>query len=416
MVDITHRKQAEAEKQLLEGRLRQSQKMEALGTLAGGIAHDFNNILTAIIGYAELLKQDCDTDARRQQRLNGILQGAFRARDLVRQILAFSCAQITQRRPLRLSDVLSEALRLLRAALPSTIGIQFTQAESAGHVLADISQLHQVIMNLGSNAAQAMPHQRGTIKVALREVELTRERALLLGVAAGSYLCFSVADDGQGIDPKALNRIFEPFFTTKPFGQGTGLGLSVVHGILQGHGGTITVDSQVGRGTAFQIYLPQIPAPEQVSPLPAAVFLPGNNESILLVDEEPHVVTVLEEGLKRLGYRVTPLESSGEAWDIFNQRPHDFDLVITDQTMPGITGLQLITQMRLLNSDVPAILCTGYPPGVTKEELRQIGRCHLVSKPVELVELSQIIRRVLVRASLTPEHQAWETAMLGAVA
>jgi CheY-like chemotaxis protein len=234
-------------------------------------------------------------------------------------------------------------------------------------------------------------------------------------VAAGSYLCFSFADNGQGIDPKVINRIFEPFFTTKPVGQGTGLGLSVVHGIVQGHGGTIGVESELGQGTKFKIYLPQIAASEQVTPLPPAIFLPGNNESLLLVDDEPHVVKVMEEGLKRLGYRVTAFESSAAAWEAFARQPQEFDLVITDHTMPEMTGLQLALQIRLLNPKVPVVICTGCPPRVTKDDLRQIGRCHLVSKPLELVYLSQTLRRVLVRASLKEENPCWDTAMLGAV-
>lgn len=411
LIDISLRKRAEEQNGRLEDQLRQAQKMEALGTLAGGIAHDFNNILTAIMGHGELMSMGLERDEKHRTNVQGILSGAARAKALVRQILAFSCAQESEHAPVHLSPLLEEATQLLRASLPTTIEIEFASDASWDLVMADATQIHQVIMNLGTNAAQAMPDRHGTVRIHLVERSLDTERTAATGLPPGDYLAIAVSDDGQGMTPDLVDRIFEPFFTTKAVGQGTGLGLSVVHGIVQSHAGGILVRSQPGQGTSFEILLPKATEKASEQAAPSDDLRQGNNESILLVDDETQVVEVMEGVLSLMGYRVTACSSSTAALQQFMETPEAFDVVVTDYTMPHLTGLELANRIRLLNPSVPIILCSGYAPGISGTQLQAIGRCHMAAKPLEPTRLSRMIQKILKSPGANPK---WETALIRA--
>ena len=386
--DVTDRKK-------LEEQLRQSQKMESIGTLAGGIAHDFNNILGVIFGYAELSQELAAGSTPLANNLAQILKAAERARNLVRQILAFSRKSTFEAVPLRMHLIIKEALSLLRASLPSSIAIQSNVAETNDTVMADATQIHQVIINLCTNAAHAMHESGGTLDVTLKPVELdTDSAAAYSDIEPGAYVHLSVRDTGTGIAPDIIGRIFEPFFTTKTFGSGTGMGLSVVHGIVKSLKGDIKVYSRPGSGTVFHIMLPRVRDGEtqKQEDVPEA---PRGHESILLVDDEQMLLDVGMRLLNSLGYTVTALHNPAEALELFRQDPAAFDAVITDQTMPGMTGFELARRLLAIRPGIPVILCTGYSDLVTGQSARSAGISDFIHKPLDRTTMAHTLRRIL---------------------
>ena len=397
-LDINDRKVAELEKAKLENQLRQSQKLEAIGTLAGGIAHDFNNIMAAIQGNVELTLLSLEEGAelaKVRANLLEVLQAGKRAQEAVRRILTFTRSIDLKKERVQVHLMIEEVLNLIRASMPSTIEIRSHIDRESGTVMADPTQIHQVIMNLCTNAYQAMPERSGVLEVRLERVDL--DTPMLGGshpLAAGSYLRLTVSDNGQGMEPVILERIFEPYFTTKNPGRGTGLGLAVVHGIVSRLGGSILVQSKPKDGSVFQVYLPRLengPAPQREKKNPLA---PGK-ERILYVEDEKPVAAVGRRLLTHLGYRVTALTSSLEAREVFHRRPQEFDLVITDLTMPQMTGLELAADFIKIRPDLPIILCSGYSDSVSPESARQLGIREFLSKPVTIADFARVIRQVL---------------------
>ncbi len=383
------------QERVMERQLRRAQKMEAIGTLAGGIAHDFNNILAAIIGYSEMVLFKIEKGSPIRHNLEQVLRASNRAKELVKQILAFSRQNEQELKPIQVGIIIKEALKLLRASLPTTIEIRQHLAVRNALVLADPVQVHQVVMNLCANAAHAMRASGGVLEVTLEEVELDVQAVEQhADLAPGHYLCLTVKDSGHGMSPEIMARIFDPFFSTKIPGEGTGMGLSVVHGIVKGHGGTIEVASELRGGTTFQVYFPRL----QSDTAPKSRLLPHiarGNERILLVDDEEAVVDMGRQILTHLGYEVVALTSSEKAIELFNQDPSQFDLVITDQTMPRITGIELAREILGICPDMPVILCTGFSDSVTAEEARLEGIREYVLKPIVTVELANTIRNIL---------------------
>jgi PAS domain S-box-containing protein len=386
--DITLRKR-------LESQLRQLQKMEAIGTLVGGIAHDFNNILAAILGYAELALSKVSQRSPARRYLQEVLKAARRAKDLVQQILAFSRHTEVERRPVQLLPLVREALSLLRASLPSTIEMRHFLDPGVGSVLADPTQMHQILMNLGANAEYAMRQTGGILDIRLEAVELdTVAAAAHPKLKPGSYVRLTVRDTGHGMPPEVMERIFEPFFTTKGVGEGTGMGLAVVHGIVTSYEGAITVDSAPGQGTTFTIYLPRLQ--EGVAEgLAAPEPIPRGQGCILFVDDEADLVRLGREMLEPLGYQVVTQTSSHEALETFRAAPQQFDLVITDQTMPKMTGAMLAQELRRIRPDVPIILCTGFSHSIDAEKAKELGIDAFLTKPIEVYEWAVAIRRLL---------------------
>ncbi len=394
--DISERRLAEAERAQFETRLQRAQRLESLGALAGGIAHDFNNILAAIVGFGELALQEASPDSCQQAYLDQILTASTRARDLVRQVLAFSRQAQTERRPVRVQAVLEEAIELLRASLPATVEIRQRIDPEAPAVLADASQLQQVIVNLCTNAEHAMRGQGGVLTITLQPVEVDAAQAATLGdISPGPYVRIGVRDTGRGMDAAIVERIFEPFFTTKPTGEGTGLGLATSHGIIAGHGGAISVHSQVGAGSSFHVYLPCGGEPTPVRPRARSGPARGGDESILLVDDEPALVSTGEIMLSRLGYRVTALQSSIEALELLQREPEAFDLLVTDHTMPNLTGLDLAARAQAARPGLPVVVTTGYGHQVDSEAARMLGVGPILLKPYSLQQLAEAVRGAL---------------------
>ena len=378
----------------LAAQLQQAQKMEAIGTLAGGIAHDFNNILSIILGYGSLL-QEQSGEGESGENVAMVMQAAARARDLVEQILTFSRRSEPELAPLDPRPVVKEVLKLMRASLPATIDIRRDIAAGPDLVMADPSQLHQVMMNLCTNSAQAMSDAGGVLSVALRKGDGEGRPPELAG---NEYLRISVSDTGHGMDEATTARIFEPFFTTKERGQGTGLGLAVVHGIISESGGAIEVSSVPGKGTTFDVFLPltaevpaAVPSPEQA--------VPRGRGRILFVDDEIPIVRMGQKILGRLGYTVVGATEGAEALDAFRSEPGAFDLLVTDQTMPGMTGDNLIAEVRRIRHDIPVILCTGYSNKVDEARAREMGVDVFLNKPLESATLGWSVARALGTAS-----------------
>jgi len=395
--DVTDRKRAEEEKTGLQEQLRQAQKMEAIGTLAGGIAHDFNNILSAILGYAELSILDLEEGSIAKKNLERSMKAAHRAKDLVQQILTFSRQGKQERKLLSVKPIVKEALKFLRASLPATIEIQEEIEENPGPIEADPTQIHQVLMNLCTNAAHAMDEKGGELSVSLSNLDLDGNNSgVQPRIEAGPYVRLRVSDTGHGMAPEILGRIFDPYFTTKEPGKGTGLGLAMVHGIVKSHGGEIRVSSDVGKGSIFDVYFPRI----EIGNVPREVFnaesLPlGDSERILLVDDEKGIIDVGREILERLGYEVTVRTSSIEALELFRARSNRFDLVITDMTMPNMTGDRLAQELLKIRPDIPVLLCTGFSEHITEERAKAIGIRELLLKPLAMTELAKTMRRLL---------------------
>lgn len=393
--DITERKHAEDEKARLELQLVHAQKMEAVGTLAGGIAHDFNNILSAIIGYAELSLQDI-RDKEHRWNLSQILSACSRAKNLVNQILAFSRQAEQERKPLDLVPLAKEVMKFLRSSLPATIDVRFESDARSNTVLADPTQVHQVIMNLCTNAAHAMRAAGGQLRIKIDHA--APPEALIAdaveGNRPGGFVHLSVSDTGHGIEPAHQNRIFDPFFTTKAPGEGTGLGLSVVYGIVKGLNGMIHVQSTPRRGSTFHIYLPAVAAPH-AEPTSTVESVPRGNESILFVDDEGHLVEIMSQMLSFLGYQVTAVRESPKALQAFLGSPERFDLVITDMTMPDMTGVELAREILQARPDTPIILCTGYSDLINEQEALDMGISRFLIKPLFMGDVAREIRTVL---------------------
>ncbi len=389
------RKQAEEEKNKLRTQLQQAQKMESIGTLAGGIAHDFNNILFPIIGYAEMALEDTSEGSPLRNSINEILHGAKRAGDLVKQILTFSRQADQELKPLRVQLVINEVLKLVRSSLPSTIKINKYISNKCGLVIADPTQIHQVAMNLITNAYHAMEETGGELEVTLKEVELDVEDLRDPVMIPGAYVCLTVTDTGPGIDPLIIDRIFVPYFTTKGKDKGTGLGLAVVHGIVKSCKGDIRVYSEPGKGTAIHVYLPAIKTLAVTEEAEALEPVQKGTERILLVDDEDQIVRMEKQMLVRLGYSVTERTGSIEALEAFRTAPDKFDLVITDMTMPNMTGIQLSQKLLTIRPDIPIIICSGFSEQISAEKAKALGISGFVMKPVIMRALAHIIRKVL---------------------
>lgn len=384
------------EQRRLEEDLFQARKMEAIGILAGGIAHDFNNILSAILGYTDLAREDCRDVAKLFADLDQVAKAGNRARELVRQILTFSRKADQKPEPLEPFLIVKESLKLLRASLPSSIRIQEQIDPESGSILLDPTKLHQVIVNLCTNSLHAMEEEKGVLTIGLARKALTPEDVEgEVNVFPGSFVELAVNDTGQGIDREIIGRIFDPYFTTKSRDKGTGMGLAVVQGIVRDCGGMIRVESETGKGATFRVYFPHIAGSgdmggREMWGLPAQGY-----ERILIVDDETEIVKLQEVFLARLGYTVTTNTSSSEALQRFRADPAAYDLIITDQTMPEMTGAELARKMLVIRPDLPIILCTGYSSQMSEEEALALGVRKFVMKPVRFQELYQAIRDVL---------------------
>ncbi len=396
--DITEHKQAESERARVEAQLRQAQKMEALGTLAGGIAHDFNNILGIIMGFTEMVRWELGEKTPVLDKLDEVLKAANRAKELVKQILAFSRRTEQQKMTLQLGMVIKEALRILRPSLPSTIEIK-TKVSSKAAVLADPTQMHQVLMNLCTNAAHAMQAQGGELEVRLDDVVIGPEStASPDGLKPGPHVKLTVRDTGHGIDPSIIDLIFDPFFTTKKMGEGTGLGLSVVHGIVKSHEGKIEVESTPGRGTTFTVLIPVLETEYEVQQPKSTSSFPRGKERILVVDDEPQLADILSRMLVGLGYDVVTLTDGTKALEILkgqHENGKHFDLVVTDMTMPHFTGIDLAGELYAHDPEVSVILMTGFSKNIDAEAAKAHGIKGFLNKPVGLEELSMTVRDVL---------------------
>ena len=383
------------EKRKLEEQFRQAQKMESIGQLAGGIAHDFNNILSAIIGHAYLIKQDAAGNTAILSSLGAISSAANRATDLVRQILTFSRLGRQERELVELNEIVLEALKLLRASVPTTIRIQ-TELDPTPPVLANATAIHQLIMNLGTNAWHAMGDQPGTLKVALTGLAVAPEFAQTHpDLHPGHYVRLLVSDTGIGMDQATLSRIFEPFFTTKGIGEGTGLGLAVVHGIMKNHEGAIIVHSRPGEGTEFQLYFPAVAAEVGPGETNAVPIIPGRGEHVLFVDDEESLTSVAERLLEGQGYLVTTKNCPFEARDALRAEPAAFDLVIIDLTMPGMDGAKLGGELLKIRPQLPIILTSGYSRTLTNEKARDLGFLGLLQKPCTPEALIEAVYRAV---------------------
>jgi len=379
----------------LEAELRQAQKMEAIGTLAGGIAHDFNNILFPIIGLSELLMEDLPWESREYENVSEIYKAARRASDLVKQILSFSRQAENIKMPVRIQKILKESIKLARATIPSNIKITQSIQNNCALVMADQTQIHQIAINLITNAYHAVEQEGGGIFIALRESAIAGKAIEGTTLEPGNYAVISISDTGCGIESTVMGKIFQPYFTTKKQGKGTGLGLSVVYGIVKGHGGDIRVTSSIGKGTTFEVYLPLLKdASDSTAPEKSAIYEMGI-ERILLVDDEEPIVRLEQMTLERLGYRITARTSSVEALEAFRANPTAFDLVITDMTMPNMTGDQLARELMAIRPDIPVIICTGFSEKMSPEKADSLGIRGFLMKPVIKSEMARTVRNVL---------------------
>lgn len=382
------------EREQVEAQLRQAQKMDALGTLTGGIAHDFNNILAAIIGFTEIAKDKVPAESRVQHHLERVLEAGIRGRDLVKHMLTFSRQSEQEKKPLPLSSIVKETIKLLRASIPTTIGIRLNIRSESSFVFADPVQMQQVVMNLCANGAYAMREKGGTLDVELSDFSVARSNGNPQGIEPGLYMKLTVRDTGGGIAPEIMEKIFDPFFTTKKPGEGTGLGLAVVHGIVKQHSGYITVESEPGRGSLFAVFLPKATEKGPLE-MTGEFAIPTGKEKVLFVDDEEALAEVGQELLEELGYSVTVKRSSIEALAAFRSNPGDYDLIITDQTMPEITGLELAGEVLTLRPDMPIILCTGFSHLIDAAGAAAAGIRAFLMKPLTKGELARTVRDVL---------------------
>ncbi|MGW8314760.1 MAG: hybrid sensor histidine kinase/response regulator [Bacteroidales bacterium] len=398
--EIEIRKHHEKEKTKLEDQLLQLQKMETIGTLAGGIAHDFNNILTPILGYTEMALEELSEESILRYDIEQINSAAIRGKDLVQQILTFSRQVDFDKKPIRLNEIVNEVLKLIRASFPSNIEIQQVLDTECGTIMADTTQMHQIIMNLCTNAFHAMMPAGGTLSIKLEKVKVDGKSIRVNSkLSKGTYVRLSVSDTGHGMDKRTQERIFEPFFTKKEVGSGSGLGLSVVHGIVTNYQGMIEVDSSPGKGATFRIYLPQH----------SEVYVPENNTSektskgagcILFVDDEKEITFMGKRMLESLGYTVEIKTDSTEALEEFQKNPKKYDLLVTDQAMPRMVGTELIKQVKQIRPDLKSIIITGYQDSIPEDTRKRFEIFDIISKPLILSEFSNIIKKVLSENSI----------------
>jgi len=390
-VNVLERKRAEEEKKVMENKLLHSQKLKAIGTLAGGIAHNFNNILASIMGYTELSLLDVSEGTELHFHLNKILESCNRAKEQVKQILAFSRPGVYELKPVKIDSIVRETLKLIKASISVTIEVREDIKEYGGTVIADAGQIRQVVINLCTNASQAMPGG-GIMEISLTETAVTSKDTFLWGsLKPGNYLKFTVRDTGRGMNKEILERIFEPYFTTRTMGEATGMGLPVVHGIIKNHGGDILVESTPGKGSVFHVFLPVNDEFESES----SNDLRRKKKKILFVDDEEDLAYIVEMRLKRLGYDVVSTSSSREGLKLFQRDPFRFDLVITDQTMPRLTGCGLAWEIHAIRPDLPVVLCTGYSDLVERDEALKAGITEFIMKPFDIQDMAETIRKVM---------------------
>jgi len=379
----------------LEDQLRQSQKMEAIGTLAGGIAHDFNNILAGIIGFSEMVEEELPGNSPLVRYMKRILQASFRGRDLVRQILTFSRKTEQVREPIPLSPIMDETWKLLRASIPATIEMVLDMKAVTDKVRASAAEVQQIVMNLATNAARSMAEKGGTLTIGLSDIDFEPDSPIIdPEVEPGEYLQLVVQDTGIGMKPDIMKRIFEPFFTTGSVGEGTGMGLAVVYGIVKSLQGTVAVESKPGLGSTFRIFLPKVSTGIELRN-PAPDDIPHGTERVLFVDDEELLAELGRDILEKLGYRVTALTDSSEALKLFLSDPDAFDIVITDQTMPKMSGLHLARQLLEVRDDIPVVLCTGHSDAISSGIAKTAGIRSFLMKPLSKRELAKAIREVL---------------------
>jgi PAS domain S-box-containing protein len=405
--DLTESKKIEEAKAKLEAQLHQALKMEAIGTLAGGIAHDFNNILAVIIGYSEIMLADVQDTGPSRKHLNEVLKAGLRARDLVKQILVFSRMRAGMSMgPIELAPVVNESVKFMRASLPATIEIRQNIEDEGGTTMADATQVHQLIVNLCTNAFHAMEETGGVLEVTLSSIDFQSSDMMRHPkIKPGPYLELMVTDTGHGMDAATINRIFDPYFTTKGPGKGSGLGLAVVHGIVDRHEAVIEVQSQPKKGTSFHVFFPKILGrAARQEDHPEVSSLPGGNERILLVDDEEALADVGQKTLRGLGYEVTVKSNSVEALEIFRENPDSFDLVITDYTMPKMTGAELALEIIRIRPDIGIFLCTGYTERLSQEQAKEIGISEFLMKPLNRREMAHAVRRVLDQKKKSTEE------------
>ncbi len=405
ITDISERKQ-------LEEQLRQSHKMESIGTMAGGIAHDFNNIIGVIIGNTELALKNVPESNSAHLNLEEIKTAGLRAKNIVRQLFRFTRKTNRKLKPIEIVPVIKDALEFLRSTIPSAIDIRLNIQATDEIIFADITQINQIVMNLCINASHAMEETGGTLEISLlrsdfesRNVESRNVESLNMksGLEPGRYIKLTVSDTGSGIAPEMIDKIFDPYFTTKEVGKGSGMGLAVVHGIVKNHNGVISIDSQSGKGTAFNILFPLTDEKPEVKTETTEEFLMGN-ETILFVDDEKPIVTLAQKMLEHLGYKVETALTPLDALERFNSNPDYFDLVITDMTMPQMTGVKLSEKLMDIRKDIPIIICTGYSAIVDEEKAKKLGLAGFVMKPVSMSELSKVIRKALITGK--PEQKS----------
>ncbi|MGB2689264.1 MAG: response regulator [Desulfobacterales bacterium] len=391
----------EKEKAELKKQLQQAQKMESIGTLAGGIAHEFNNVLFPIIGYTEMCMYDVPEDSKTRKNLAAVLKAADRAKDLIQQIQNFSTKGGQKRKPLKIQYIIKETLKLLRASLPATIDIHHDIDSTCKPVAADPSEIQQVLMNLCTNAYQVMEEKGGELEVTLQEVDLAPgDLPSKIDLSPGCYLKLTVKDTGPGLDQTEVQHIFDPQYRTSDRNVGAGMGLNIVHEIIRSYKGMTCISSDPDRGTTIDVYLPLMDTQsESISEISAETHIPIGTETILLVDDEEDVLEMMHLMLERLGYQVISTLNSVKALEIFQKAFKTFDLVITDQTMPKMTGIELIRELRLIQSDIPIILCTGFNEKITEDNTRHLEIGALIGKPVRIAEIAGIIREVLDRKS-----------------
>jgi len=386
--DITERKK-------LEAQLQQSQKMEVIGTLAGGLAHDFNNILNIIIGNTELAVDNVPERNPAHQNLVEIRQASLRARDVVKQILAFSRHSIEEKKPIRIAPIITESLKLLRASIPTTIEIRRNLSAEQDTILADATQINQVLINLCTNAAYSMRENGGVLEVNLDNIQIDEgEKAAYYGLIPGDYIRLTVNDTGSGIEPEIIERIFDPYFTIKSAGKGNRMGLAVVHRIIKSHGGNITANSEPGKGATFEVVFPVVEIEAELE-IKTSDSIPRGTERILFIDDEMLIVKIAKQMLYRLGYQVDARISNLEALEVFRKSPDAFDLIITDYTMPNMTGRALAKELMCIRPDIPIILCTGFNEQIDEDVAKKMGIKAFVMKPIGVREIATTIREVL---------------------
>ncbi len=394
--EIKEHHRVEKEKKALESQLRQSQKMEAIGILAGGIAHDFNNILYVISGYTEITLDEVPEGSSAHSNLKEVMKGVARATEMVQHILLFSRKSNVQKQSVKLYSVINDVVKFLRGTIPSTIDIDLNIDTDCGYIFADLTQINQLIMNLATNSYHAMQKKGGILGIALMEKKISSDNLdFKSNLSPGTYLKLTISDTGCGMDKEVLGKIFDPYFTTKEVGKGTGMGLSMAHGIVKDHGGDIKVYSEPGKGTKFDIYFP-LGENESVKQkaLPAGADLTGT-ERILFVDDEEALILMEKYMLENLGYCVTSQINSMEALEIFKRNPDEFDLVITDLTMPHMAGIELASKIIKIKPDIPVIICTGFSDINDEIEAKAAGICEFIMKPIVKKQMASIIRKVL---------------------